>query len=231
MPRQPFKPFADRNPNGLIDIGTQAMALRPEHFAVVGQCLTAWPHVEAEMALMLGQLLGANNAATMAVFQNLRRSSLQRDALLGAARVILSETDKELITAILDVHQSIEKERNALTHGHLGVYSELEDGILSLSNTVYVAFKAEHVLKGDRTHDQAKSNKLNSALSYYRKNDLERILADIDNLGWIWSDAIRYLQEKAPATRDAMYRKLCNRPRIAQELEKLRREAKQAENE
>lgn len=55
------------------------------------------------------------------------------------------------------------------------------------------------------------------------------ILADIDNLGWIWSDAIRYLQEKAPATRDARYRKLCDQPRIAQELEKLRRKAKQAE--
>ena len=49
--------------------------------------------------------------------------------MLEAARAALSETDNELIVAILDVHKSIEKERNALTHGHLGVYSELEDGI------------------------------------------------------------------------------------------------------
>jgi hypothetical protein len=228
MPRQPFKLFAAGNPNGLIDIGTHAIPMRPEHFAIVGKCLAAWPHIEAEMALMLGQLLGANNAATLAVFQMLRRSSMQRDAMLEAARVVLSETDKELITAILDVHKSIEKERNALAHGHLGVYSELGDGILWLSAANYVSFKAEHVLKGDRTHDRAKSDKLNSALSYYTKADLERILADIDKLGWIWSDAIRYLQEKAPATRAAIYRELCGgQPRITQELEKLRKKAKQ----
>jgi hypothetical protein len=222
VPRKPFKPFADRKPGGLIEIGTRAFPLRPEHFAVVGQCLAAWPHVEAEMALMLGQLLGASNAATLAVFQALRRSSMQREAMLGAANVVLTETDLELIKAILNVHGSIEKERNALAHGHLGVYSELEDGILSLSATNYVALKAELVLKGDRTYDQAKRDRLNLALSYYTKSDLNLILADIDKLGWIWSDAIRYFQERAPETRDARYRKLSNEPRIATEIKKLR---------
>jgi hypothetical protein len=105
---------------------------------------------------------------------------------------------------------------------HLGVYSELKDGILWLSSTDYVAFKALLVLAGDRTYDDAKRNRLNSALSYYAKADLERILTDIDELGWMWSDAIRYLQEKAPATRTAIYRELCDKPRIAQELEKFR---------
>ena len=72
-----------------MDIGIRAISQRPEHFAVVGKCLAAWPHVEAEMALMLGQLLGADNTAVMAVFQALRRSSVQRDAILEAARVSL----------------------------------------------------------------------------------------------------------------------------------------------
>jgi hypothetical protein len=222
LPRRPFKPFADRNRGGMIDIGTRAIPQRPEHFAVVGKCLTAWPHVEAEMALMLGQLIGATNTAAMAVFQTLRRSSMQRDAMLEAARATLSETDNELIVAILDVHKSIEKERNALTHGHLGVYSELEDGILWLSSTNYVAFKATLILVGDRTYDETKRNKLNSALWYYTKTDLERILADIDELGWIWSEAISYLQQRAPETRKAMHRELCSKPRVAQQLEKLR---------
>jgi hypothetical protein len=220
MPRKPFKQFADRNRGGLMDIGPRAIPLRPEHFAAVGKCLAAWQ--EAEMALALGQMIGANNTAAMAVFQTLRRSSMQRDAMLEAAKVSLSETDNELIIAILNVHQSIEKERNALTHGHLGVYSKLEDGIVWLSSTDYIAFKAELILIGDRSYDEAKRNKVNLALRYYTKADLERVLNDIDDLGWIWSDAIRYLQEKAPETRNARYRQLCGRPRVARELEKLR---------
>jgi hypothetical protein len=221
MPRQPFKPFADRNRGGMIDIGTRAIPHRPEHFAVVGSCLVAWPHIEAEMALMLGQLIGASNSAAMGVFQTLRRSSMQREAMLAAAKAALPETDRGLIEAILNVHQSIEKERNALAHGHFGVYSELADGILWLSSSDYVMFKAVLVLVGDSTYDDAKRDKLNSALSYYRKSDLERILTDIDSLGWIWSDAIRYLQEKAPDTRSARYRELRDNPRVAEELEKL----------
>ena len=124
--------------------------------------------------------------------------------------------------AIINVHKSIEKERNALAHGHLGVYSELKDGIVWLSTTDYVAFKALLVLIGDRTYDEPKRQKLNSALSYYTKADLERILADIDELGRMWSDAIGYLQEEVPATRAAIHSELCNKPRIVQELENLR---------
>jgi uncharacterized membrane protein len=124
MPRQPFKPFADQNRGGMIDIGTRATEKRPELFALVGKCLTSWPHIEGEMALVLGQLLGANNAAALAVFQTLRRSSAQRDAISEAAKATLSETDQELLTAILNVHKSVETERNALAHGHLEHFPE-----------------------------------------------------------------------------------------------------------
>ena len=128
MPRQPFKPYVTRKPGGNIEIGTQAVQQRPDLFALVGKCLISWPHIEAEMALLLGQLLGAENRATLAVFQTLRRSIAQRDAISEAARVALNETDQELIFAVLNVHKSIESERNALAHGHLGVYSLMEDG-------------------------------------------------------------------------------------------------------
>jgi hypothetical protein len=176
------------------------------------------------MALMLGQLLGANDAAILAVFQLLRQSRTQREAISEAARMTCTAADIDLINAILNVHKSTEAERNALTHGHLGVYSLLEDGILWLSAADYIAFKAELVLAGDRAYDDAKRDKLNSALFYYKKVDLDRIVTAVDDLGWVWSDAISYLQEKNPPTRAAKYRQLCDRPRIAQELETLRRQ-------
>jgi hypothetical protein len=123
MPRKPFKPFADRNPGGRIDIGTRTLTERPALLTLVGKCLTAWPHIEAEMALVLGQLLGAHNSdAAMAVFQALRRSSAQRDAIFEAGRA-LHPTDRDLLSAVLNVHKSVEAERNALAHGHLGTYS------------------------------------------------------------------------------------------------------------
>jgi hypothetical protein len=222
MPRKPFKPFADRNPGGRIDIGTRTLSERPELLALVGKCLTAWPHIEAEMALVLGQLLGAHNSdAAMAVFQALRRSSAQREAIAEAGRA-LHPTDRELLSAVLNVHKSVEAERNALAHGHFGTYSLMPATILWMTAADYVEFKAMLVLKGETVHDESKRTKLNSALSYYEAKDLEKIVDEIDTVGWIWSELRDYLQAIRPAARDELYRRLSGRPRIQQELEKLR---------
>ena len=176
------------------------------------------------MALLLGQLLGAPSAAALAVFHTLRRSTAQRDAVSEAAKASLHEVDQELVSAALNVHKSIEAERNALAHGHLGIYSEMLDGIIWLSTADYIAFKAMLVLAGDVTRTQEKRDKLNSQLSYYKAPDLTTIYDDINTLGWIWSELRDYLQTIRPSPRAELYRRLCDRPRIALELEKLRRE-------
>jgi hypothetical protein len=87
----------------------------------------AWPIVEIEMAVILGHLLGTKNAATIAVFEQLRRSSAQRDAIMAATNVVLEERDREIISASLNAHKAIESERNAFAHGHFGLSSILPD--------------------------------------------------------------------------------------------------------
>jgi hypothetical protein len=100
----------------------------------------------------------------------------------------------------------------------------MPDGILWLKTADYIAFKAVLVLVGDRNYDEAKREKLNSCLWYYKATDLKAIATDIDTMGWIWSEMITYLQELRQPRRAELYRQLCDRPRIAQELEILRRE-------
>src|SRR6202035_1763815 len=106
MPRQPFAALRQKHPGGNIEIGTNIIGERPELESLVGNCLMVWPAVEAEMALLLGHLLGASNPAALAVFQSLRRSSAQRDTIAEAARVTLNDTDQELLSAALNVHKS-----------------------------------------------------------------------------------------------------------------------------
>lgn len=224
MPRKPFKPYADRHPGGQIRIGTQAVLQRPVLLELIGKCLIAWPNIEAEMALALGQLLGAENSAAMALFHTLRRSSAQCDAISEAGKASLNETDIELLTAILNVHKSIESERNALAHGHMGIYTDMDDAVLWLSSSDYISFKSILVPVGDRRNTQDKRDLLNSCLYYYKAPDLEAISNDIDLIGWIWSELIAYLRQKGLQRRVGLYRQLCDRPRIAQELARLRRE-------
>jgi hypothetical protein len=101
----------------------------------------AWPHVEAEMAVLFAQLLGADNAAALAVFQALRRSSAQRDAISEAAKVSLNDTDQELLSAVLNAHASVETERNALCHGHFGTSTKMPDGLIWMTTNDYPQFE------------------------------------------------------------------------------------------
>jgi hypothetical protein len=224
MSRQPFKRYYADNPGGQFEIGSkECAAQRPKLLALIGHCLITWQNIEAEMALLLGQLLGATNAAAMAVFQKVRQSNRQRETILEAAKAVLTEAAyQELLTAILNVHRSVEKERNDLAHGHWGIYDKMPDGILWMETANYINFKADIVLKKDRHFDDDKGNKFRACLWYYKASDLQAILGDIDDMGWIWSEFIRCLQDPGPPTRAARYRELCQRPRIAQELEKLR---------
>jgi len=206
-----------------LDIGTNSIGKRPALEALVGNCLMAWPHIEAEMALVLGQLLGATNVAAIAVFQTLRRSTAQRDAISEAAKSILGANELELVLTALNLQKAVEAERNALGHRHFGTTDDVPDGLLWMNTTDYVAIRTDLTLIGKMEMDLERRKKIASLLYVYRQPDLEKIFADIKDLAWVWFWLVIYLKHtNDPQGADA-YRQLCARPRIAQELAILRR--------
>jgi len=227
MPRQPYLKVVAQPKGAEIDVGTRSIGKRPELEALVGNCLMAWPHVEAEMALLLGQLLGAENAAALAVFQALRQSRTQRDLISEAGKVALNETDQKLLSAALNVHKGIEAERNALTHGHFGISSKVTDGVLWMNTNDYVAIRASMTLIPVPTWDDEKHLKLLSTIFIYKADDLKATFADMKEMAHIWNNFVAYLRPPSDAKiRSDRYRELCNRPHIARELVKVQQRNK-----
>lgn len=225
MPRQPLAPFVERHPGGTYSVGTTVLGTRPELESIIGECLMAWPPAEAEMALVLAQLLGASESeAALAVFHSLRRSSAQREAISEAARITLAHDDngRSLLAAILAVHKSIEDDRNDLTHGHFGTYTELADGIIWMNTKSYVDFKTRMELAHQILTPELNRG-LRSNLFFYRKADLERILVSIKEIADIWHTFTLYLRSRNPR-RAELYSLLCDRSRIRQELDRRNRE-------
>jgi hypothetical protein len=224
MPRQPFLPFILLNRGGSLDVGTHAMGQRPDIELLIANCLMAWPHAEAQMAVLLAYLLGVQESeAVLAVFHSLRRSSAQRDAISEAARSTISDTDQELLSAILNAHKRIESERNALTHGHFGIYSLLTDGIVWMDTKTFADIKA----RVDLAHQAASQHFLEQIYGrtfIYKADDISRSFEDIKDIADIWDKFIQYLRHRATLPLSArLYRQLCDRPRIAQEMAALRR--------
>ena len=223
MPRQPFLPFILRNRGGEFKVGTHALRERPELELLIANCLMAWTHTEAEMALLLAHLLGVEQSeATLVVYHSLRRSSAQRDAISEAARYALSDADQELLSAILNAHKAVEAERNALTHGHFGTYSLLTDGLVWMDTKSYIDTRARMEL-AYQVPNQEFLEKMYSKAYVYRAPDLDAIFGAIKDIGDIWDKFIVYLRVHATLPLAAgLYRQLCDRPRIARELAILR---------
>jgi hypothetical protein len=225
-PRQPFSKVIPIKRGTRLGFGIKAIERRSDlaHLAaIVSQCLIMWPYVESEMAIVLGILLKANTAGILAVFQILRRSSNQRDALSEAARFTLDHKGQELLAAILIAHKSVEAERNAFAHGHLGACNHLKDGLVWMDVPNFIIFRVELHLKMPYAENFELNSKLASMAFVYRKDDLDPIYADIVDLWHIWLEFGEYLQLKHIKGRAEVYDRLCNRPRIAQALAEIRR--------
>lgn len=221
MPRQPYLSLHPKPAK--IDVGTQAIRQRPELEAIIGNCLMAWAHIEAEMTVLLAQLLGAENAAALAVFQALRRSSAQRDAISEAGKASLNSADQKLLTALLNVHKGSEAERNALAHGHFGISTALPDALVWMSTYDYITIRVGQTIAAAPTWSEVKQRRLHEALYVYRMDDLRSIYEDITELGPMWFEFVHYLRTaQTHRTRADRYGQLCDRPRIALEVVKLR---------
>lgn len=225
MPRQPYLQLASPADETTLDIGAGAIGKQPALEKIIGECLISWPHVEAEMALFLGEILGTENAASSAVYQILRRSSAQREAVTEAARAGLSQVDQEITNALLNVHKSIEAERNALAHGHFGLANTIPDGIVWMTSSDYVNIRIFLISRPAAIWNPQNKKTLLSRVWVYREPDLKAILDDIRELAGLWYSAIKYLRlPEGSEGRAQVYRQLCERPHIRRELEKLRRE-------
>ena len=193
MPRQPIRSVLPDREYGGVTFGKAAAERRPELARLIGKCLMLWPYVESHMALILGQLLGAKDAAAISVFHLLRRSSAQRDAIWAAATFTLNQTDQELLSAILLVHKSTEKERNSLAHGYFGTSTKLPESLLWVDTDAAIALGLAH--------------KLIKQWTFQTQKNL------IDAL---------YVQQREHLSRELQYRRLCDRSRIAEALIQLR---------
>ena len=221
MPRQPFLRLYKKHPGGQIVIGPPVANTRPEFEKSIAHCIMTWPHVEAEMALFLGQLLGTNSQAAVAVFQTLRRSTNQASTIeVAALHALCNSEERAVVSALLLVHSETENDRTAMAHSHFGTYDKCQDIILWMETKDYVSFKTTlHNRNFIITRDLG--DNLIGLLSYYKKKEIDAIAKEINDLAWTWHKAILWLRAPHPMRSELFYQ-LSSQPRIAQALQIIR---------
>lgn len=228
MPRQPFRPLYRKHPRGQISIGPQCLGRRPELESLIAHSLIQWPIVDAQMALLIGRLIGVHHsAAAMAVFDAMRRSQNQRNVVAIASETSVNIQHKSLLDAILKVHKSIEAERNALAHGYFGVYSKLPDDLIWMETKSYLDFRANHELR-KLPHSSSSVEAFIDKIFVYNETTLKSIKSSIFDLIFIFDAFVKMLDANA-SQQAQQYDLLCLKPQIREALESIGRGSSQKE--
>jgi hypothetical protein len=217
-------------------MGITVLGQRPKCIEIIGRILMQWPTVELELALLLAALLRTQQRAAIQVFLGLRRSSPRYSAIMDAAKYGLIKRDRELCSAVIRVVQSIEKERNALAHGHFGVSDLIQDGILWADSNSNVSFLLD--IQSSKASNRSKTVKKKMAewdksLSIYREKDLIEIETQIADTISFLNSLVEYLRLKNTPSKNKEYRKglykhLSNQAPIREALVLVRAEAQKS---
>lgn len=221
------QPFPQRLHLKDWSVGPEALTLRPSHGATIGECLSYWPEVEYQMALMLALLLHADNPAAVAVYTQLRRSTAKHQALETAAKFRLSVKEQLLFDAVLCELKSTEAERNYLAHGLWGYCKDLPDAILAISQEHNAAFAIERFAAADTATTRFSADiagNLAKNTFYYTTDALTKIFEKIKAATKMALAFNRYLLPNRPGypeliysqAREQLYAELTQLPPIAE---------------
>jgi hypothetical protein len=117
--------------------------------SLVGQCASAATCIEVELSLCMGALLGAENAASVAVFTAMKNTKVRREALASAARSTLGADDLELYNALSAEYERLDSFRNDVIHGMWGSIEGVDDASLWCSTEYYAVWHITDYHKGE----------------------------------------------------------------------------------
>jgi hypothetical protein len=213
MARQPFLPkYRD---DKTWTLGNTWTTTKPRLASLIIQAISGWPFVELELATVLGTLLGAKEAPTVAAYTALRQFRLNRDVISAAASVALTEPkDLALLEALLAVIRTTSGLRDDLAHGLWGESQALPDALLWVE-AKHAAPWAMHNRAGEGSDPMHEA--LAAHLFVYTQADLQDAVTAMDEMWRLTAMMGAYLQLRGPS-RDQQYGLLCREPRILEAL-------------
>ena len=220
MSNMPRQPVYKRYPKVKPSFDGKSLEDRPEAAGLIAQCIALWTDAESGLARLLATMLKVNAEPAIALFLTLQSGRLQFEALNAVAGVVLTETDHELFSAMMNFRKSVEKERNHLAHGRYGISPQIKEGVMWI-DPVHAVQHTVRVDAADVVTDEAYEWVRHRAF-VYELGDLETIIKNIELVISIIGQFIAYLVEQNMTQREERYRQLCALPHLRRELSLMR---------
>jgi hypothetical protein len=188
----------------------------------------SWSYVDWAMAGLLAALMKANSEASVAIFLTLRNARTQRDVLVAAAEMTLTEADRKTFDAIMLIYSSLQSQRADLAHGIFGAIPGGKDNEIPWIETKHLSkdwIDRFHNPKNKDMHQQQDDNLIQERHTYiYKLADLERLEIEIIQL---WGVAFAFTSHlnfpDLELTTTALQKQCSDSPLMVQALSRIDR--------
>jgi hypothetical protein len=136
----PRQKFQFRYPGAKVIFGVGALEHRQDCAVVISRSVIYWIYVESALADLLSFMLKAQTEPAIAMFLSLRNARAKTDALEATAELTLAPNPAayEMFQAVMRYKDAVEKERNNLVHGILGISKAVQNGVIWISTFDYI---------------------------------------------------------------------------------------------
>jgi hypothetical protein len=221
MPRKPFLPQHRGKP---WSIGVYAEEAPPVLKQLIGDVAINWSHVENHLALTMGSLLGIENSASVAVFIELRNNRSRRDALEAAAKAVLPENELLIFHAIMNIHRSLDGQRNDVVHGIWGFGSNIGQSVLwkSVQDNAVAHIRDYHARRPDYIDPNFQVDENHqTGMFVYALADISHLRDDITALSNIIRDFHSFLRYRDHVAGESALRQLNETPLLQKEISRM----------
>lgn len=226
------QPLSRVNPNAGVIIGNAGdypLERNPNLLRLSMRVMTAWATLETFITSIFVAILGDNARLGVAIYSSLIAESAQLPAFRAGADIALETKprERELLEAILKIHETLGKDRNKVAHWISGYSPELPEATLLTPPAVLIKLQLDTQAYLDNAMENGISNAGPApkpdldAIYVYEGSDFESTITQIEQLSGHCLAFRRLLRTSGPVT-DLEYDRLCLEPDIAQALARLR---------
>ncbi len=137
--------------------------------------IACWAHIEGDLGSLLAQMLQADIATGVAMYQALISSDAKRSALAAAASQALPDWQCLLLRAVQKATKSSREQRNDFAHRVWGVAKEVPDAVLLMPTKIVVdrnvTLRQRHSVDGANVIRPAQLD--HSQVMVYKKPDFD----------------------------------------------------------
>jgi hypothetical protein len=137
------QPLASVCPSAKPDFSLSALVLRPEHAAIIAQCIATWAKIEADLGELVVQLSVSSAVPAMAMYSALNNFQSQSSVLDALVETRVEQPYLDIYKATMIVIRRSSRPRHSFAHCVWGYANELPEHVLLVNPRDLWNFNAE----------------------------------------------------------------------------------------